>query len=70
MRRLRIVSLSSPRAGPPYFLRTQHHTVKLLMDGHGKSAKHVSKELVELGVTPAPLHPSNLARIAHRVAQA
>jgi transposase len=49
---------------------TALHAVKILIDRPGKSAKHVSKELVELGVTPAPLHPSTLARTAHRVAQA
>ena len=39
------------------------------MDGSGKSASMVSRELVDLGITSEPVHPSTIARAAHRVAK-
>ena len=43
--------------------------VRMLMDGSGKSASMVSRELVDLGITSEPVHPSTIARAAHRVAK-
>lgn len=39
------------------------------MDGSGKSASMVSRELVDLGITSEPVHPSTIARAAHRLAK-